>query len=102
VRPHGTTIEATLMAPTEESDHELRYVLNEREKIVASQTVTITPAVAKPDARASLSPRQEVTVHFQAPRHAGHWIGFVKRDTHDYLDYADVPLDGDAVALRAG
>jgi Ca-activated chloride channel homolog len=101
VRPQGATTEATLMAPTEAGDYELRYVLNEREKVVASQPVKVTPAVAKLEAPASLSPRQEVTVRFQGPRHNSHWIGFVKRDTLDYLNYADVPLDGDSVALRA-
>ena len=101
VRPQGATTEATLMAPTEAGDYELRYVLNEREKVVASQPVKVTPAVAKLEAPASLSPRQEVTVRFQGPRHNSHWIGFVKRDTLDYLNYADVPLDGDTVALRA-
>jgi hypothetical protein len=29
------------------------------------------------------------------------WIGFVRRDTLDYLRYADVPLEGDSVTLRA-
>jgi Ca-activated chloride channel homolog len=101
VRPQGTTTEATLMAPTEAGDYELRYVLNEREKVVASQAIRITPAVAKLDAPTSLSPRQELTVRFQGPRHASHWIGFVKRDTLDYLRYADVPLEGDSVELRA-
>ncbi|MCB1573943.1 MAG: VWA domain-containing protein, partial [Xanthomonadales bacterium] len=59
VRPQGATTEATLMAPTEAGDYELRYVLNEREKVVASQPVKVTPAVAKLEAPASLSPRQE-------------------------------------------
>jgi Ca-activated chloride channel homolog len=101
VRPQGTTTEGTLMAPTEAGDYELRYVLNEREKVVASQAIRITPAVAKLDTPASLSPREEVTVRFQGPRHASHWIGFVKRGTLDYLNYADVPLEGDSVELRA-
>jgi Ca-activated chloride channel homolog len=101
VRPQGATTEGTLMAPTEAGDYELRYVLNEREKVVASQAIRITPAVAKLDAPTNLSPGQELTVRFQGPRHASHWIGFVKRDTLDYLRYADVPLEGDAVALRA-
>jgi Ca-activated chloride channel homolog len=96
VRPQGATTEGTLMAPTEAGDYELRYVLNEREKVVASQAIKVTPAVAKLDAPTSLSPGQELTVRFQGPRHASHWIGFVKRDTLDYLRYADVPLEGDS------
>ena len=101
VRPQGTTTEASLMAPTEAGDYELRYVLNEREKVIASQPVRVTAAIASLDAPSSLSARDDVTVHFRGPRHRQHWIGFVKRDTVDYLDYAQVPQAGDSVALHA-
>lgn len=101
MRPQGAQTEGSLMAPTEAGDYELRYVLNEREKIVASQPIKVTAAVAKLDAPASMATREEITVRWAGPRHAQHWIGFVKRDTLDYLDYAQVPLTGDTVALRA-
>ncbi len=101
VRPSGSTTEATLMAPTEAGDYELRYVLNEREKVVASQPVRVTPAIAKLDVPASVSVGEEVTVNFQGPRHKRHWIGFVQRGTLDYLDYKYVPMVGDSVSLRA-
>jgi Ca-activated chloride channel family protein len=101
LRPQGTRTEGKLMTPMEAGDYELRYVLNENEKVIASQAITITPAVAKLDAPASMSTRETINVRFRGPRHARHWIGFVKRDTLEYLDYADVPLEGDSVALQA-
>ena len=101
VRPSGSTTEATLMAPTEAGEYELRYVLNEREKVVASQPVRITPAIATLEAPATVAVGDEVSVSFEGPRHARHWIGFVPRGTLDYLDYKYVPLIGDSVSLRA-
>ena len=101
IRPRGTTTDGVLMAPTEAGDYELRYVLNEREKVIATQPIKVTPAIAKLETPASTAPREEVIVRFGGPRHARHWIGFVKRDTLDYLNYADVPLEGDTVTLRA-
>ncbi|MEZ5461443.1 VWA domain-containing protein [Dokdonella sp.] len=100
MRPQGAQTEGTLMAPTEAGDYELRYVLNEREKVIASQPVKVTPAVAKLDAPGSVTANEDITVRFQGPRHASHWIGFVRRDTLEYLRYADVPLEGDSVTLR--
>ncbi len=101
VRPQGTSTEATVMAPTEAGEYELRYVLNENEKVIASQPIKVTAAVAKLDAPTSTTAQQAISVHFEGPRHKRHWIGFVQRGTVDYLDYADVPLEGDAVSLRA-
>ena len=101
VRPSGSTTEATLMAPTEAGEYELRYVLNEREKVVASQPVRVAPAIAKLDVPATVAVGDEISVSFEGPRHARHWIGFVQRGTLDYLDYKSVPLIGDSVSLRA-
>ncbi|HET9032134.1 MAG TPA: VWA domain-containing protein [Dokdonella sp.] len=101
IRPQGAKTEGTLMAPTEAGDYELRYVLNEREKVVASQPIKVTAAVAKLDAPVSMATGEQITVKFAGPHHGSHWIGFVQRDTLDYLDYVSVPLEGDAVALRA-
>ena len=101
VRPQGATTTATLMAPTEPGDYELRYVLSEREKVVASQPIKVTPAVAKLETPSSIAASDDVIVRFGGPRHTRHWIGFVKRGTVDYMNYADVPLQGDTVTLRA-
>ena len=79
----------------------MRYVLNEDEKIIASQPIRITPAIAKLESPQSMTSREDISVRFSGPRHARHWIGFVQRGTIDYLDYASVPLEGDSVTLRA-
>ncbi len=101
MRPKGATTEGSLMAPTEAGEYELRYVLNEREKVIASQPITVTEAVAKLDSPMVMATGAEINVRFQGPRHASHWIGFVQRGTIDYLDYSQVPLTGDSVSLRA-
>lgn len=101
VRPQGATTNATVMAPTEAGDYELRYVLSENEKVVASQPIKVIPAVAMLEAPASVAARDNIVVRFGGPRHARHWIGFVRRGTVDYLDYSEVPLQGDTVTLRA-
>ena len=101
MRPQGTQTEGTLVAPTEAGDYELRYVLNESEKIIATQSIKVTPAAATLDAPASMATSEQVSVRFDGPHSSQHWIGFVQRGTLDYLDYASVPLQGDTVALRA-
>lgn len=101
MRPQGTQTEGTLVAPTEAGDYELRYVLNESEKIIATQPIKVIPAVATLDAPTSMAASEQVSVRFEGPHSSRHWIGFVQRGTLDYLDYASVPLQGDTVALRA-
>ncbi len=61
LRLQGAHTEGSLMAPTEAGEYELCYVLNEREKVVASQPIKVTAAVATLDAPASVTPRQEST-----------------------------------------
>ena len=101
MRPQGTQTEGSLTAPTEAGDYELRYVLNENEKIIATQPIKVTPTVASLDAPTSMTIGEQVSVRFDGPHSAHHWIGFVQRGTLDYLNYASVPLQGDTVALRA-
>ena len=100
-RPTAAVTEMELMPPSEPGEYELRYVLNESEKIIATHPIKVTPAVAKLDTPASVATRQEISVRFGGPHHKRHWIGFVKRDTMDYLNYAYVPLQGDSVSIRA-
>jgi len=63
--------------------------------------VRVTPAVASLEAPSSMATNAPVSVRFKGPRHARHWIGFVRRGTLEYRDYAAVPAEGDAVELRA-
>ena len=97
VRPSGASSVGVLAAPAEAGDYELRYVFNESERVVAAQPVTVTPA------RATLMPAgaalagQPLRITFKGPRGEGNWIGFVRSGTLDYLGYANVPAEGDAV-----
>ena len=96
VRPQGASTRATLTAPTEPGAYELRYVLNESETVAASQAVTVTPAQASLQAPASVAPAQTLRIAFSGPRGNG-WIGFVQPGTLDYLGYANIPSEGEAV-----
>ncbi len=102
-RPQGPTSKLSLMAPSEPGEYELRYVLNEREKVIASQPITITAAIATLDAPASITVAGAVSVAFTGPRHARHWIGFVPRegDGSTYFGYAQLPATGESVNLSA-
>ncbi len=102
-RPQGPTSTLRLMVPSEPGDYELRYVLNERETIVASQPVKVTAATITLQAPASTGAGSAVTVQFSGPRHGSHWIGFVPRggDGGTYFAYDYVPEQGDRVELTA-
>ncbi|MEO8010163.1 MAG: hypothetical protein ABI650_00820, partial [Dokdonella sp.] len=97
VRPTGATTMATLSAPSVPGDYELRYVLNESERVVAMQPVTVTPAQATLQPATDAVAGQRLRIVFNGPRGEGNWIGFVRSGTLDYLGYADVPGDGEAV-----
>jgi Ca-activated chloride channel family protein len=77
-RPEGTESRVVLTAPEAPGDYELRYVLNESEKIVASRPIRVTAAQATLQAPASASAGVSIDVGFTGPRGGG-WIGFVPR-----------------------
>jgi Ca-activated chloride channel homolog len=95
-RPDASPSSGVLSAPIEPGSYELRYVLNEGERVAASQRVTVTPA------KATLVPAGEplagepLRVAFTGPRGGGIWVGFVRAGTLDYLSYASVRADGEA------
>jgi Ca-activated chloride channel family protein len=92
VRPDesGKT-EAKLTAPSQPGDYELRYVLNESDKVVAAQPIVVLPAKASflsaPERIAAQTP---IEVEWAGPRGSGHWIGVVPRGAgaDAYLTYA--------------
>lgn len=96
-RPGASPVSGVLSAPVEPGNYELRYVLNEGERVAASQPVTVTSA------KATLAPAgeplagQPLRVAFTGPRGGGIWVGFVRIGTLDYLSYASVRADGEAV-----
>lgn len=96
-RPDASPASGVLTAPTEPGSYELRYVLNEGERVAASQRVSVTPAKATLSTIGTLSAGQALQVAFTGPRGSGAWIGFVRAGTLDYVNYATVPADGEAV-----
>ncbi len=92
VRPDASgKTQATLTAPQQPGDYELRYVLNEADKVVAAQPIAVLPAkasfLAAPDRVAARTP---IEVEWAGPRGKGHWIGVVARGAgaDAYLTYA--------------
>lgn len=96
-RPEASPASGVLSAPVEPGSYELRYVLNEGERVAASQRVTVTPAKATLAAAGAPLVGQSLRVAFTGPRGAGIWIGFVRTGTLDYVSYASVRADGEAV-----
>ncbi|HOX72142.1 MAG: VWA domain-containing protein [Dokdonella sp.] len=102
VRPSAAIPNGVLSAPVEAGAYELRYVLNENERIVASQAVTVVPARATLTSAGDVMAAQPLRIEFTGPRGRGNWIGFVRSGTLDYLDYASLPAAGiDVVELSA-
>lgn len=97
VRPSGATSEGVLAAPSEPGAYELRYVLNESERVVASQLVTVLPATATLTPQGEARTNQTLRIGFAGPRGHGNWIGFVTPGTLDSQGYATLPVSGDAV-----
>jgi Ca-activated chloride channel family protein len=89
-RPTGTESELNLNVPAEPGEYEIRYVLNESERIAASASVTVTEATASIDAPATVSVGQSVQLRVSGPVNPGHWVGFAPAgsDPGSYLDYA--------------
>lgn len=85
--PSGTT-RATLSAPAEPGEYELRYVLRESEAVLSSRPITITAAEVRflePPTEAGVA--EEITVHFDGPRGKDHWIGIIPAGAPDASNY---------------
>jgi Ca-activated chloride channel homolog len=101
-RPTGSTSELTLKVPSEPGDYELRYVLNEAERVLVSRPIRIEEAEASLDAPDSATAASELTVRARGPVGSGHWIGFAPKgsDKSAYLDYARPTGPQSEVRLR--
>lgn len=96
-RPTASPASGFLTAPIEPGSYELRYVLNEGERVAASQRVAVTSAKATLAPAGPALTGRPLRVAFTGPRGSGAWIGFVRTGTLEYLGYASVQPDGDAV-----
>jgi len=91
-RPTGPRSEVTLRAPTEPGSYELRYVLNESERVLASRPIEVGAATASVRGPASVEAGGVVEVEALGPAGNGNWVGFapVGSDADAYLGYADL------------
>jgi Ca-activated chloride channel family protein len=88
-RPTGPTSDLILDAPAEAGEYEIRFVLNENERVLARRAITITPAGASIEAPAEANIADTITVRATGPNSERHWIGFAPAgsDIGSYLDY---------------
>lgn len=88
-RPTGPTSVVELKTPAEPGDYELRYVLNESERVLISRPIRITGAGASVEAPASVEAGSLVEVLAKGPSGPSHWIGFAPKGSPigTYRDY---------------
>jgi Ca-activated chloride channel family protein len=88
-RPTGPTSTIRLSTPSEPGDYELRYVLNESERVLVSHPIRITPAEASVEAPDSAEAGTEFEVVARGPAEDGHWIGLAPKGSPagTYRDY---------------
>lgn len=88
-RPTGPTSTLRLNVPSEPGDYELRYVLNESERVLAARPITITTAQASIEAPDSAETGTEFEIVARGPAEDGHWIGLAPKGSPagTYRDY---------------
>lgn len=74
-RPSGPRSELTLAVPGTPGDYELRYVLNESERVIASRPIQVEAAQASVSGPSEVMAGDRVTIQAQGPAHGSHWIG---------------------------
>ena len=88
-RPTGPTSELELRAPAEPGDYELRYVLNENERVLASRPVKVVAATVYVRGPAEAAAGANIEVEAAGPVDDRHWIGIAVAgsDPGNYRDY---------------
>ena len=102
-RPTGAVSEIELRVPAEPGDYELRYVLNERERILASRPITVVAASVYVRGPAEVAAGQQVEVEASGPIDGRHWIGFAPAGSRAgaYADYTRPKAGQTTYSLRA-
>jgi Ca-activated chloride channel family protein len=102
-RPTGLRSEVVLSAPAEAGEYEVRYVLNESERVLASRPITITAAAASVEAPAEVEAGARITVRASGPADSAHWIGFAPAGSPpgSYRDYQRPTGPTSVVELQA-
>jgi Ca-activated chloride channel family protein len=88
-RPTGASSTLTLDTPSEPGDYEIRYVLNEAERILVARPISIMAAAASIEAPDSAEAGNEIDVVARGPEGDRHWIGFEPKGSPSgsYRDY---------------
>lgn len=102
-RPTGPQSEVELKVPAEPGDYELRYVLNESERVLVSRPIKVVAASVYVRGPAEVAAGSVIEVEAAGPFDNSHWIGFAPAgsDAGSYRDYTR-PVDGQTrYSLRA-
>lgn len=88
-RPSGPRSEVELNAPVEPGEYEIRYVVNESEKVLHSQRIRIIDGTYRIAGPAEARVGEVITVRAEGPASARHWIGIAPAGGGDgeYRDY---------------
>lgn len=94
-RPTGPESEVELMVPAEPGDYELRYVLNEAERVLVSRPIKVVAASVYVRGPAEVAAGGVVEIEASGPNQSNHWIGFAPAgsDAGSYRDYTR-PVEG--------
>ena len=84
---------ATITLPVEPGAYEIRYVLNQPRRVLASTPFEVTNVAAELTVPPSAVAGSDVTIAWTAPNNRGDWVTVVKPDrpVHEYNDYIDAP-----------
>lgn len=102
-RPNGAQSEIELKVPAEPGDYELRYVLNESERVLFSRPIKVVASSIYVRGPAEVAAGSAIEVEAAGPVDRSHWIGFAPAGSNagTYRDYAR-PVEGQTrYSLRA-
>lgn len=102
-RPTGAQSEVELQVPAEPGDYELRYVLNESERVLASRPIKVLAASVYVRGPAETSAGSVIEVEADGPVDEAHWIGFAPAGSEagSYRDYTRPVAGQTRYSLRA-
>src|SRR5690606_7635968 len=87
--------------PSEPGEYEIRYVLNQDAKVLATVPISVTPVEATLSAAGSAPAGSELTAEWTGPGYDGdyHTVAEPGTDGHDYVNYTYV-REGSPLALE--
>lgn len=88
-RLSGAVSELELMVPAEPGAYELRFVLNEDDRILVSRPITVIASEVSVRGAASVMAGDRYPIEAMGPTDSRHWIGFAPAGSapRDYRDY---------------